>query len=136
MKAAKIDFDTSPDVELAFRWTDAKNQFGLPGMIDGDWQRAADEGTHATLSRFDMHNMLIASGPDFKKGLTSDAPSGNVDLAPTICSILGISAPMDGRVLAEAMNGSAPKSESETMTATKKFPNAEWRQYQKISRVG
>lgn len=138
LKAAKIDNDTSPDVVLAFRWSEAKNQFGVPGMIDGDWQRAAGEGTHATLSRFDLHNMLIAAGPDFKKGLTSDLPSGNVDLAPTMASILGISAQMDGRVLTEAMNNSAPppKAESETLEAKKKFANGEWRQQLKISRVG
>jgi arylsulfatase A-like enzyme len=139
LNRAKIDNDTAPDVVMAFRWTDAKNQFGLAGMIDGDWQRAAGEGTHATLSRFDMHNMLIASGPDFKKGLTSDVPSGNLDLAPTICKILGISTPaMDGRVLLEAMNSPAhvPPTENETFDATKKFAAGEWRQYLKVSRVG
>ena len=74
-------------------------------MIDADWQRAAGKGTHATLSRFDMHNTLIAAGPDFKRGETDDLPSGNVDLAPTILQILGIKPPqkMDGRILSEAM---------------------------------
>ena len=77
-------------------------------MIDADWQRAAGKGTHATLSRFDMHNTLIAAGPDFKQGQTDDLPSGNVDLAPTILRILGIkpSQKMDGRILSEAMTGS------------------------------
>jgi arylsulfatase A-like enzyme len=136
LNRAKIDNETAADVVMAFRWSDAKNALGYPGMIDGDWQRAAGEGTHATLSRFDMHNMLIAAGPDFKKGLTSELPSGNVDLAPTIGKILGLSAQMDGRVLSEAMNGSAPKVESETLEVTKKFPNGQWREYLKISRVG
>ena len=62
---AKIDNPHAPDVVMAFRWNDSKNQFGTPGMIDADWQRAAGEGTHATLSRFDMHNTLIAAGPGF-----------------------------------------------------------------------
>ena len=56
---------------------DSKNQFNVPGMIDADWQRAAGKGTHATLSRFDMHNTLIAAGPDFKRDQTDDLPSGN-----------------------------------------------------------
>lgn len=136
LKAARIDNDTSPDVVLSFRWAEARNQFGVPGMIDADWQRGAGEGTHATMSRFDLHNTLVAAGPDFKKGLISDLPSGNVDLAPTICRILGISAEMDGRVLTEAMNGSAPKAETEVMEATKDFPGGKWREYLKISRVG
>ena len=27
---------------MAFRWDDSKNQFGVRGMIDADWQRAAE----------------------------------------------------------------------------------------------
>src|SRR5206468_3962892 len=38
---AKIDNAHAPDVVMAFRWNDSKNQFGTPGMIDADWQRAA-----------------------------------------------------------------------------------------------
>jgi predicted AlkP superfamily pyrophosphatase or phosphodiesterase len=138
---AKVDSAHAPDVEMSFRWNENKNQFGAPGMMDGDWQRGAGKGTHATLSKFDMHNMLIATGPDFKNGLTSELSSGNVDLAPTICSILGInpSSPMDGRVLEEAMasaNSSPPQATTENLEATKKFPDGEWRQRLRISRVG
>src|SRR5205809_1297732 len=102
---AKIDSREAPDVVMAFRWNDSKNQFGVPGMIDADWQRGAGKGTHATLSRFDMHNMLIAAGPDFRRGQTDDLATGNIDLAPTILQILGIKAPqqMDGRILSESM---------------------------------
>ncbi len=59
---------------------------------------------HATLSRFDMHNTLVAAGPDFRQGWTDETPSGNVDLAPTIAAILGLQPDeaMDGRVLSEA----------------------------------
>ena len=81
---AKIDNPHAPDVVMAFHWNDSKNQFGTPGMIDADWQRAAGEGTHATLSRFDMHNTLVAAGPDFRRGQTDDLSTGNVDLSPTI----------------------------------------------------
>src|SRR5204863_575058 len=87
---ATIQNDHAPDVVMAFRWNDSKNQFGTPGMIDADWQRAAGEGTHATLSRFDMHNTLVAAGPDFRRDQTDDLATGNVDLAPTILQILGI----------------------------------------------
>jgi arylsulfatase A-like enzyme len=137
---AKIDNDRAPDVVMAFRWDDSKNQFGVPGMIDADWQRAAGEGTHATLGRFDMHNTLIAAGPDIKRGETDDLPSGNVDLAPTILQILGLKPPqkMDGRILSEAMTGAtaSQKSETKTIEATKHFPSGTWRQSLQISRVG
>jgi hypothetical protein len=141
LEDAKIDDEHAPDVVLAFHWNDSKNQFGAPGMIDADWQRKAGEGTHATLSRFDMHNTLIAAGPHFRRGEADDLPTGNVDLAPTILHILGIKAPqeMDGRVLSEAMvdvDRSPTKGEPKTMEARKDFTTGSWRQSLQISRVG
>jgi arylsulfatase A-like enzyme len=147
---ATIQNDHAPDVVMAFRWNDSKNQFGVPGMIDADWQRAAGKGTHATLSRFDMHNTLIAAGPDFRRGQTDDLPTGNIDLAPTILSILGIKPPhqIDGRILSEAMMGSrngdlessepapSPKPETKTLEAKKHFPSGIWRQSLQTSRAG
>jgi predicted AlkP superfamily pyrophosphatase or phosphodiesterase len=135
--------DHAPDVVMAFRWNDSQNQFGVPGMIDADWQRAAGKGTHATLSRFDMHNMLIAVGPDFRHGELDDLPTGNTDLAPTILRILGIKSPeqLDGRILSEAMVKIDPattglKPETRTVEAKKDFAAGTWRQTLKISRVG
>ena len=144
LEQAKMDRpgpDHRPDVVMSFRWNDSKNQFGIPGMIDADWQRGAGKGTHATLSRFDMHNMLIAAGPDFRRGQTDDLPTGNIDLAPTILRILAMTPPhqMNGRVLFEAvanLNEPAPKAESKTIEATKDFRSGTWRQSLKISRVG
>ena len=128
---------------MAFRWNDSKNQFGAPGTIDADWQRHAGEGTHASLSRFDMRNTLIATGPDFRRGQTDDLPTGNVDLAPTILHIVGIKAlqEMDGRVLSEAMVNvdqvpAGGKAETKTIEAKKDFAAGTWRQSLKISRVG
>jgi arylsulfatase A-like enzyme len=140
---AKIDNPHAPDVVMAFRWNDSKNQFGARGMIDADWQREAGEGTHASLSRFDMHNTLIVAGPDFRRGQTDDLPTGNVDLAPTILHLLGINAPqeMDGRILSEAMvstNGvpAGRKTEAKTIEAKRDFTTGTWRQSLRISRVG
>src|SRR5437773_6839217 len=128
LEQATIQSPHGPDVEMAFRWNDSKNQFGIPGMIDADWQRKAGEGTHVTLSRFDMHNTLIATGPDFRRGQTDDLPTGNVDLAPTILHIVGISASkeMDGRILSEAMVNvdqvpAGAKAETKTIEAKKDF---------------
>ena len=143
LEQAKVDSQYAPDVVMAFRWHDSKNQFGTPGMIDADWQRRAGEGTHATLSRFDMHNILIATGPDFRSGQMDDLPTGNVDLAPTILRILGITPPqkLDGRVLSEALVKVDPataglKPETKTIEAIKDFPAGTWRQSLQISRVG
>jgi predicted AlkP superfamily pyrophosphatase or phosphodiesterase len=137
----KIDSPHAPDVVMAFRWNEKKNQFGIPGMIDADWQRGAGKGTHATLSRFDMHNTLIATGPDFRHGYMDDLPSGNVDLAPTILRILGITPPqpVDGRILSEAMvnkDAMMLKPENRRIEGTKDFSAGAWRQSLQISRVG
>src|SRR6266513_181358 len=148
---AKIANDRSPDVVMSFRWKDQKNQFGVSGMINADWQRAAGQGTHATLSPIDMHNTLIAAGPDFKRGEVDDLSSGNVDLAPTVLQILGIRTPekMDGRILSEAMTGRAgalrrlPKAfgtvrrsyQTQTIETKKDFPRGTWKQSLRISRV-
>jgi hypothetical protein len=46
----------------------------------------------------------VAIGPDFREGLTDELPTGNVDVAPTVASILGLSLPRaDGRPLLEAL---------------------------------
>jgi arylsulfatase A-like enzyme len=143
LSEAKIDNPHAPDVVMAFRWNDSQNQFGIRGMIDADWQRPVGEGTHATLSRFDMHNTLVAAGSDFLRGKTDDLPTGNVDLAPTILHILGINVPqkMDGRVLSEAMINVnrvpvGRKAETKTIEAKKDFATGSWRQSLRISCVG
>ena len=141
LEQAKIDNEHAPDVVMSFRWNDQKNQFGMPGMIDADWQSAAGRGTHATLSRFDMHNTLIAAGPSLRRGTSDDYPTGNVDLAPTILSILGITPPkkMDGRILGEVLADSdlvVPRPEPEFLDAKRDFPSGTWRQKLKIFRVG
>jgi arylsulfatase A-like enzyme len=90
---------------MSFRWSEDRNQFGVAGMIDADWNRKAGEGTHATLSPHDVHNTLVASGPDFRHKVTDQLPSGNLDIAPTILPILHLvpQVEMDGRRLKEAL---------------------------------
>lgn len=138
LAAVKIDAPTAPDVVMSFRWNDKSNKFGTPGMIDADWNRKPGGGTHATLSKFDMNNTLIAAGPDFRRAMTDELPSGNTDIAPTILSILETPPPekMDGRILSEALvDGKANESQNETIQASRAFDNNTWRQYLKISRV-
>jgi arylsulfatase A-like enzyme len=137
----QIDSVDAPDVAMSFHWRDEPNEYGVRGLIDADWQRGAGKGTHATLSRYDMHNTLVAAGPDFRRGWTDDIPSGNVDLAPTALQILQIKSgtKMDGRILSEALvNGesAAAKPETRTIEATRRFPTGTWHQSLQISRVG
>lgn len=98
-----IDVAAPPSLVLAFKWSNEKNQFGTPGMIDADWNRPAGEGTHASLSEFDRHNTLIAAGVDLRQGFQDNLASGNIDLAPTILHLLGVEGgKFQGRELREA----------------------------------
>nr|MBA2744257.1 hypothetical protein [Chthoniobacterales bacterium] len=138
---AHIEQERGPDVVMAFRWTEGRNEFGVPGMITADWNRAAGKGTHATLSRFDIHNTLIAAGPDFRREFADHLPTGNVDIAPTILRILDVTpvATLDGRVLSEAMtlpSAETPEVKTETLRASREFGSDKWRQYLKISKIG
>ena len=118
-----------PDVAISFRWYSGKNHFGVPGLIDADWNRPAGEGTHATLSPYDVHNTLIAAGPDLRRGFEDELPSGNVDLAPTILRLLGIAAThsFDGRELTEAYleNQTSPTAlKTASVSGAKPIPGA------------
>ena len=132
--------DGAPDVAISMRWTSEDNENGAPGILtvaDG----VKGRGSHGSLSRFDLHNTLIAAGPDLKKGFVSDLPSGNIDVAPTILSILGVApkAPMDGRVLSEALIGQEQvsiKPTENTIEASRELGFITWHQYLKITRVG
>jgi len=138
LERAHIATKDAPDVVMAFRWTPEANRYGAKGMIDADIQRRAGGGTHATLSAYDMHNTLIAAGPDFRKGWVDENPTGNIDLAPTILWILGVpqAVPMDGRMLWEAMLGRQVKLGASTEVLKAANPAAGWEQYLKVSRVG
>jgi arylsulfatase A-like enzyme len=98
------------------------------------------QGSHVSLSAFDMHNTLIAAGPDFRAGMISDLASGNVDIAPTILSLLGIQPPkpMDGRVLTEALlanQTSLPTSKSRHLEAAAVQGSIHWHQYLDLTEV-
>jgi len=141
LSAIRLDREATPDIVISYRWTEANNEFGLPGCFIGDGSTKGPKGSHASLSRFDMHNTLIAAGPHFKKGFRDELPSGNADLAPTILTILGQPVPeaMEGRALLESFADRQAKMaapQTETLTASRKFPDSTWTQYLQISRVG
>jgi arylsulfatase A-like enzyme len=140
LETIRADTADAPDVLVSLRWNAKPNRFGIPGQIITDTNRGPGQGSHATLSEFDVHNTLIAAGPDFRAGVTSTLPSGNIDIAPTVLRILGIDPPQkfDGRVLAEAMDERAARIDplSKTIQASRKFPSGEWKQHLRVSLVG
>src|SRR5205823_6453229 len=94
LSSAHLDSTEPPDIVVSLRWTAEKNRDAVPGMLFGDKSSfGSGQGLHVSLSRFDMHATLVAAGPDFQSGHTSETPTGNVDIAPTILHILGLAQP-------------------------------------------
>lgn len=138
---ARIDSENAPDVFLSMRWTAEKNKNGIAGGIDSDASTyGPGQGSHVTLSPFDMQATLVAAGPHFRKGVANTLATGNVDVAPTVLWILGIDPPktMDGRILTEALTIKGPKLRSfepGQIEASTKEGGSTWRQYLKFTEV-
>ena len=99
--------ERSPDILMSFSWTAEVANTGVLGLAPSTGAGPLGRGNHGSISPFEIHNVLLASGPHFKAGIESNVPSGNVDIFPTMLNILGI-APIpatDGRVLSEALKG-------------------------------
>ena len=133
--------ERGPDVTMSFRWRSDTNEAGYAGSIYSSGGTPG-QGQHGSMGRSELHNILFARGPGFKEGLKVPAPSGNIDLTPTILSLLKLPAPasMEGRVLAEAMvGGPDPKHvdwSSDFYSTQALAEGRVYRQQIKLSRVG
>lgn len=142
MSDAGVDAPGGPDVLVAMRWKDEPWMDRLPGtIVSDDTTKVKGQGMHGSLCRYDMHNTLIAAGPDFKPGFVSELPSGSCDVAPTVLRILGIEpgAKPDGRVLNEALVGGASagaEPQTEILQAQRQIDGKLWRQYLKVTKIG
>ena len=98
--------DRSAQILFSPDWTDAPNANGVRGTV-----AAGGTAGHGSSSPRDVHNTLIAAGPDLARGLTVDVPSANVDLMPTFLTVLGLAIPpsLQGRPLEEALAGDAAR---------------------------
>ena len=101
LDAASWNHPRSAEILYSANWTDDQNEYGYAGT-------SAQGGVagHGSTSPFDVHNVLIAAGPQLRSGTTVDLASGNVDFAPTFLSLLELEVPtsMRGRVLREAFD--------------------------------
>ena len=105
-----------PDVVVSFNWD---NTVSIQGMTGIEYESSGGQrGMHGSFGTSDVHNTLIANGPSFKNA-TIASPSGNVDVAPTVAYLLGLSMPQaDGRVLNEALTTPASTAAPSVATAT------------------
>lgn len=139
---AHVDSAQPPDLVVSFRWSQGNSANGTPGLQTSDLSATSPKiGNHASLSPYDMHNTLVAAGPDIRRGVTDTLPSGNTDVAPTVLWLLGLkdeALKMDGRVLSEALtvDGPALKSyELKRLQARSETGGGIWTQYLQVSEV-
>ena len=131
----------APELTVSFNWDSSPNEAGYGGKVYSTGGKPGT-GQHGSMSRHEIQSVLFASGPSFKTTLKLDIPSGNLDLAPTLLRILGVSGDwgMHGRVLEEALAG-GPNPEdldwsTEMHQAEHDLGRELYRQQIKISRVG
>lgn len=103
--------ERGPDILFTLPWSSATNSFGLAGThyiaTSGATGPLAGAGSgHGGMSPWSVRNTIIAWGADFKRSVAVRAPASNVDIAPTILTLLGLpgAEEMDGRVLTEALS--------------------------------
>jgi len=138
---AKIATATAPDIVVSMRWT-ASPPEGAPAIsrVFSDGYTQYKSGMHVTLSPLDLRNIAVANGPDFRRGVTDSLPSGNVDIVPTLLWLMDLepSAPLDGRVLGEALTVAAPPlgdAKPGRRDARVEFSDGLWEQYLKFTEL-
>jgi len=97
------------DILTDANWDDTKNAYGYAGT-----NYARGVAGHGGLSPYEVHIGLMVYGPSFKKGGTTDLPTSNVDIVPTILAINHIPVPtaMDGRVIEEVLTSPSSSIQS------------------------
>ena len=130
---ARWNHPRSGDILVSANWTDKTNAAGFAGTTT-----QTGVAGHGTSSPFDIHNTLIAAGPDFRERATSDAPTSNVDIAPTLLRLLGLPAApsMTGRVIEEGLRNGRPAPAVTRSTETVRTKDGTYMLSARISTVG
>ena len=141
LEDVRIQSADAPDIVVALRWKTNPSANGTPGMLTIDAKDyRPGQGSHGSLSPYDLHNTCIAAGPDFKKGMNDELPSGNIDIVPTILAVLGVepAGRLSGRVLRETLvrtSGSVPTMTPHRLDASYRGADFTWHQYLNYSEV-
>ena len=99
-------FYPAPDLQTAIQVSDTTLQEG--------------QGMHGGFGRESTWNNMAAIGPDFRQHFVDKSPVSNMDIAPTLASILSLDLPahgtLRGRVASEALTSGATAAASRTAT--------------------
>jgi predicted AlkP superfamily pyrophosphatase or phosphodiesterase len=136
--------ERSPDIVFTFPWSSARNRHGVPGTdynIVASGVTAAvsvDTANHGGIGPWTVRNTMLAWGPDFKRGTIVRTPASNVDVAPTILHLLGLTraaAAMQGRPLLEALAGGPDEEQVPMETRTLQTSRGDYRAVLQVSEV-
>ena len=131
------DGPRSPDLIMSFPWHSDANAAGYAGHAPATGG-APGQGQHGSMSRHELRNVGLANGPSLRSKTMIDTPTGNVDLAPTILRLLGITgyeSAMDGRALAEALRDETGSTD-DVRTETHEARTGSYRQQLQVSHAG
>ncbi len=119
LSAAHCDHPRSGDIVFVLARDAAAPHGGLLGRcLHDNPEIPVGCGLHGGLSPFEVSCVLAFSGSLFAEGVSISAPTGIIDVLPTVLHGLGIDGPdMDGRILHEAMGGDAPAFERQRIGA-------------------
>jgi arylsulfatase A-like enzyme len=117
IKTENSGIGRAPDIIVSFSYDENVAVAGKSGVSYAS--SINRRGDHGSFSPTDTHISLMASGPDFKSGLSDMLPTSNVDIAPTVARILQFNMPAaQGRVLEEALQDGPPLSEYAVLNKT------------------
>ena len=99
----------APHLLVTLAWSDERNDHGYPGI---SYELGSNQASHGGASAWENTEYADPPGPWDRRRHAVLAAVGNVDLAPTVLSMLGLPAPesMTRRVLQEAWIGSGPEA--------------------------
>jgi len=111
-----VHHDRAPLLVVSTKWSAETNIYGVPGTAKTLTSSTSLLSTHGAMSPFDLNAFCLGYGPSFAEGRISRTPCGIVDVAPTVCYIIGQTEEtgFDGRVLFEGLksyNGFPPEVE-------------------------
>ena len=97
-------------------------------------------GTHGSMSRYEMNNILLSRGPSFRHNERIMSPTGNVDILPTILQVMGLPIPgeIQGRVITESLKGHGSEilARMNRFVSSKNLQSGVFQQYIELSQVG
>ncbi|MDF1759665.1 MAG: alkaline phosphatase family protein [Coxiellaceae bacterium] len=102
-------YDKNPDIIASSHYDNSAYVKGFSGTEYNS--SGVNRGMHGSFSHTDIHNTLIAYGPDFKQRFVDPLPTANLDVPNTIAYLFGMTlVNTNGRVLLEALKKGKPLS--------------------------